>query len=120
MDGNNINQLKYDRINKIMLFITYLGLQDIDNLSDNTLTKKEVINKINNFLIDEFEVDESKIKPNANLRDILNLGSLDYVDLIILAERNFDFTAKEKDFRNIKTLNDFYGYCYNRTNIKHQ
>jgi len=97
-----------------MLFITYLALKDINNLSDNKLTKDEVIKKTTQFLLDEFEVDESKIKPEANLHDTLNLGSLDYIDLIVLAERNFGFIAKEKDFLKIKTFHDFYEYCYNK------
>ena len=97
-----------------MLFISYLGLKDISNVSDNTMTKNEVIERINKFLIDEFEVDESKIMLDANLRDTLNLGSLDYVDLVVLVERNFNFIASGEDFLSIKTFRDFYDYCYKK------
>ena len=42
-----------------------------------TLTKEEIVEKINLFLIDEFEVDEDEIRPEANLKDALDLDSLD-------------------------------------------
>ena len=46
------------------------------------MTKEEIIEKSNSFFIDEFEVDGAKINPTANLRETLDLDSLDYVDLV--------------------------------------
>jgi acyl carrier protein len=70
----------------------------------------EIISKVNAFLVDEFEVDAEAITPDANLKETLNLDSLDYVDLVVVIESNFGFKVKGEDFVNIKTFQDFYDY----------
>jgi len=64
--------------------------------------KEEIIAKINEFLVEEFEVEPDKIQPEANLKETLNLDSLDYVDLVVVIESNFGFKVKGEDFINIK------------------
>ena len=70
----------------------------------------EIIAKVNAFLVDEFEVEPEAITPDANLKETLNLDSLDYVDLVVVIESNFGFKVKGEDFVNIKTFQDFYNY----------
>ncbi|MFL9844673.1 phosphopantetheine-binding protein [Flavobacterium rhizosphaerae] len=72
------------------------------------MNKAEIIEKINEFLIDEFEVDEADIQPDANLKDTLGLDSLDYVDLVVTVESNFGVKLGEADFVGISAFQDFY------------
>lgn len=72
------------------------------------MTKEVIIEKINDFLIDEFEVEEDAITPGANLKDTLGLDSLDFVDLVVAVESNFGVKLVGEDFVNIITLKDFY------------
>ena len=72
------------------------------------MTKKLIIEKIDDFLIDEFEVEEEAIAPEANLKDTLGLDSLDFVDLVVAVESNFGVKLVGEDFVNIITLKDFY------------
>jgi len=74
------------------------------------ISTDEIISKVNAFLVDEFEVDPQSITPDANLKETLNLDSLDYVDLVVVIESNFGFKVKGEDFINIKTFQDFYDY----------
>lgn len=74
------------------------------------MTQEEIISKINEFLVEEFEVDPDKISPSANLRQTLNLDSLDYVDLVVIIESNFGFKVVAEDFVSIHTFQDFYNY----------
>lgn len=74
------------------------------------MTQEEIISKINEFLVEEFEVDPNKILPSANLRETLNLDSLDYVDLVVIIESNFGFKVVAEDFVGIHTFQDFYNY----------
>lgn len=76
------------------------------------MTQEEIIKTVNGFLVDEFEVEESKISPEANLRDTLELDSLDYVDLVVVIESHFGFKVVGEDFLSIHTFQDFYNYCY--------
>jgi len=78
----------------------------------------EIIGKVNDFLVEEFEVDASKITPEANLKEVLELDSLDYIDLVVVIESNFSFKVKPEDFTNISTFQDFYDYIISRVNTK--
>ena len=79
---------------------------------------EEIIGKINGFLSEEFEVDAAKITPGANLRQVLELDSLDYIDLVVVIENNFAFKVKPEDFVGIITFQDFYDYIVSRVNSK--
>ena len=66
-----------------------------------TLTMKQhqpIIDKINGLLSEEFEVDINRMLPGANLRQVLELDSLDYIDLVVVIENNFSFKVKPEDF----------------------
>lgn len=82
------------------------------------MKNEEIIEKINEFLIDEFETDPDKILPEANLKETVNLDSLDYIDLVVIIESNFSFKVKPEDFAGIVTFKDFYEYVIARVNSK--
>jgi acyl carrier protein len=78
------------------------------------MNKEVIIEKINNFLIDEFEVEADDILPEANLKETLELDSLDFVDLVVAIESNFGIKLTGEDFINILTLQDFYNLIENK------
>ena len=69
-----------------------------------------IIDKINGILSEEFEVDADRIMPGANVRQVMGLDSLDYVDLAVIIERNFSIKVKPEDFMRIITFNDLHEY----------
>lgn len=70
-----------------------------------------IIEKINQFLAEEFEVDPEKITPEAHLKETLELDSLDYIDLAVVIEQNLHFKVKPEDFTRLVTMSDFYQYA---------
>lgn len=80
------------------------------------MTKEVIIEKINAFLVDEFEVEPEKIVPEANMRETLDLDSLDYVDLVVVIESTFGFKVAGEDFASIASFQDFYDYCEMKLN----
>ena len=78
----------------------------------------EIIEKIRHFMMEEFEVEEEKITPEANLKLTLGLDSLDYIDLVVVIESNFKFKVKPEDFVGIITYKDFCNYVISRVNSK--
>jgi acyl carrier protein len=80
------------------------------------MQKEEIISKINEFLVEEFEVEEDVIQPDANLMETLELDSLDLVDLVVIIEKNFGFKVKGEEFADIKTFQNFYDYVFARIN----
>jgi acyl carrier protein len=82
------------------------------------MNNNEIIEKIREFMIEEFEVEEEKITPDANLKLTLGLDSLDYIDLVVVIESNFAFKVKPEDFVGITTYQDFCDYVISRVNVK--
>lgn len=78
------------------------------------MDKDAIIEKINAFLIDEFEVEEENIAPEANLKEALELDSLDFVDLVVAVESNFGVKLVGEDFVGVNTLQDFYNLIENK------
>jgi len=82
------------------------------------MTKDLIIVKVNEFLVEEFEVEPSKIVADANMRETLDLDSLDYVDLVVVIESNFGFKVVGEDFISIHSFEDFYNYCFEKVSQK--
>ncbi|MEO8516946.1 MAG: phosphopantetheine-binding protein [Flavobacterium sp.] len=82
------------------------------------MNKAEIIEIINGFLVEEFEVDGDTITPEANLKDTLGLDSLDYVDLVVTIEANFGVKLGEADFVGIATFQNFYDLIENKIKAK--
>lgn len=74
----------------------------------------EIVEKVNEFLIDEFEIDEAKLNPEAELKDDLGIESLDFVDIVVIIEKEFGFKVKREDMVNVSTLGSLYKYIEER------
>ncbi len=76
------------------------------------MIQDNVVEVVNNFLVEEFEVEPELIIPSSNLRETLDLDSLDYVDLVVVIESNFGFKPTAEDFKAIGTFQDLYDYIF--------
>ena len=74
------------------------------------MTKEDIVEKVNSFLIDEFELEEDQVKPEALLIDDLEIESLDFVDIAVVIEKDFGFKVNGEEMVNIRTLDDLYNY----------
>lgn len=74
----------------------------------------EIVDKVNEFLVDEFEVEPESIQLDANMVETLDLDSLDYVDMVVIIESIFGFKVTAEDFKTITTFKDFYDYVAGR------
>lgn len=70
--------------------------------------RPEVISLVNKILHEKFEVPLSAMNPTANIKDDLQLDSLDFVDMFVLLEEHTASAPKNLDILNIRTLNDIY------------
>lgn len=76
----------------------------------------EIIKITNEVLVEEFEIEASTIKEEANFRETLDLDSLDYVDLVVFVEENFKVKLTAEDFQTVITFNDFYNLILKKLN----
>ena len=82
------------------------------------MTREEIIEKVDGFLTDEFEIEETRISPDANFKDDLELESLDFVDIVVIIERDFGFKVKSEDLIHIRQLSDLYNYIEEQVKYK--
>jgi acyl carrier protein len=80
------------------------------NEHNKTLSSDQVIQIINDFIQEEFEVDRSRITPDADLKSTLDLDSLDYIDLVVVMEKNLHIKVDPADLTDIHTIQDLYDY----------
>ena len=78
------------------------------------MQKADIIATVNEFLIDEFEIEESLLVPGAHLIDDLGIESLDFVDIVVTIEKEFGFKVKREEITSVRTLNDLYVYIEQR------
>ncbi len=74
------------------------------------MDRKEIENKVNQFLINEIEIEEDLIAPDALLTKDLGIDSLDVVDIIVIVEAEFGVRIKGEELKNVKTLQQFYEF----------
>ena len=69
-----------------------------------------VIERINALLVEEFELDPDDVRPEASLRDDLELDSLDAIDLVVAIEKEFGLRMDEKKLAFMKTVGDVHAH----------
>ncbi len=74
------------------------------------MNRTEIEEKVKAFLIDDLEIDEENIFPEALLKEDMGIDSLDYVDIVVIVEKNFGFKLNPQRMAEVKTLAQFYDY----------
>ena len=61
------------------------------------MERKEIEEKVKEFMVDDLEIDEEKITPGARLKEDIGIDSLDFVDIVVIVERKFGFKIKTEE-----------------------
>ena len=69
-----------------------------------------VFEKVKSILIDQLDVEEEKVTPEASIADDLGADSLDIVDLVMSLEEEFYLEIPDDQVENIKTVGDIVKY----------
>lgn len=78
------------------------------------MSRQEIEEKVRNFLIEDLEIEEEKIAPEARLKEDMGIDSLDFVDIVVIVEKHFGFKIKPEEMVNIITLTEFCDYIENK------
>ena len=74
------------------------------------MTRQEIEEKVRAFLIDDLEIEEEKIADDSKLKDDMGIDSLDFVDIVVIVEKNFGFKIKPEEMTGVTTLREFCDY----------
>ena len=80
------------------------------------MTDQEIIEKMREVLVEEFEVEADEVTPEANFFSDLDLDSLDAIDLVINMDKLLGVKLKGQDAQNIKTVQDFVELIQSKLN----
>lgn len=82
------------------------------------MNRAEIEDKVREFLIEDLEVEEDVIAPEAKLKDDLGIDSLDFVDIVVIVERKFGFKIKPEEMTGVTTLKAFCDYIESKVGDK--
>ena len=80
------------------------------------MERSEIELKVNEFLVEEMEIEAGDINYDARLKEDLGLDSLDFVDIVVIVEKTFGFKIKPEEMSNVLTVRKFYDYIESKIN----
>lgn len=80
------------------------------------MTRTEIEEKVREFMIEDLEIEEEKIQPEATLKEGLGIDSLDFVDIVVIVEKNFGFKIKPEEMQGVDTFSKFCDYIESKVN----
>ncbi len=69
-------------------------------------TRDEIFNVLKDILVNDFEIEQDQIVPDANLFEDLDFDSIDAVDLAVRLQEYTNRKISPDNFKEIRTVND--------------
>lgn len=66
--------------------------------------------RIKTMLIEELGIDEKEITPDAKLKSKLGISSVEFVDIAMTIEEEFEVELDEDKLRKVKTVQELCDY----------
>jgi acyl carrier protein len=70
------------------------------------MTKDSILERVKQILVEEFEINEAEITPEARLFEDLGIDSIDAVDLIVRLKPFITGAIEAEQFKKVKTVRD--------------
>ena len=77
------------------------------------MDKQVIFDKLKAALIEDFEMDDAKVTPEARLYEDLELDSIDAVDLIVKLKSLLPTNIDPEVFKTVRTVQDVVDAIYN-------
>ncbi|MGL4954675.1 MAG: acyl carrier protein [Cetobacterium sp.] len=74
----------------------------------------DVANKVTKIVVEQLQVDASKVTPDASFTTQLGADSLDIVELVMAFEESFNIEIDDDSAVNIQTVKDAIDYIENK------
>ncbi len=74
------------------------------------MQKEEILKKVSEYLVTQFEIPSEKIRPDANLFRDLEMDSIDALDWFAAMQSEIGLPIIEKELKSIRTVQDVVDY----------
>ncbi len=71
---------------------------------------EEIMSQLKEIMTEELGIDAGEITPQSVLVNDLDVNSLEFMNVIMVAEEKFDVFLDENRLRDIKTVDDVVNY----------
>ncbi len=71
---------------------------------------EEIFDQLKEIIVDELDIDGSEIKPESVLLSVLDINSLELMNLVMVVEEKYNILLDEERLRDIKTVGDVVSY----------
>lgn len=75
----------------------------------------DVFERVKNIIVEQLDVDESKVTMEASFTDDLEADSLDVVELVMELEDEFDMEIADEEAEQINTVGDAVEYINSKS-----
>lgn len=69
-------------------------------------TRDDILAAIKTIMMEMFEIDDTKVIPDARLYEDLDFDSIDAIDMIVRLKEMTGKAVKPEDFKSARTIND--------------
>ncbi len=80
------------------------------------MNRTEIEEKVRHFLVEDLEIEEDKITPDAKLKDDMGIDSLDFVDIVVIVDKTFGFKINPEEMQGVDTFGKFCDYIERKMN----
>ena len=75
----------------------------------------DVLEKVKGIIVEQLDVSEDKITPEASFIDDLGADSLDIVELLMAIEEEYGLEIPDDEAEKLKTVGDVVAYIENKS-----
>jgi acyl carrier protein len=76
------------------------------------MTKQEILERIQKILADQLSIELETIEVTSNIIEDLNADSIDFVDLVMSLESEFDMAIMDEEAERIRTVGDAVDFIH--------
>ena len=70
------------------------------------MNREEILDKVKYIFVEELEIDEDALVPEARLKEDLGVDSLDFVDVVVFVQEHFGIKLNSADFAGVRTFSE--------------
>jgi acyl carrier protein len=82
------------------------------------MSAKKIEEEVRKIIVNQLDINEEEVTPDASFTDDLGADSLDLVELVMAMEEKFDIDIPDEDAENITTVQKALDYIDNQFRTK--
>lgn len=71
-----------------------------------TISREELLQRLTNLMVEHFEIDRERIRPDARLYQDLDIDSIDAVDMVVQLKPLLGKRLQPEIFKSVRTVGD--------------